>query len=247
MVSIPTLWAMEFDAQIEKTIWQYNEYAKDVAGYAQLPAEAAGDGAVLTFRLSTERNEDWYFAATTSIMDSLSTAEETWNHGQVNDLSMKQQDIRLDMQYRMLGARFGVWVANRKQIQSRENFFLNGVRSTPATGEPNLEEIRSNWAGLSLTSVGGNVDQFEVSLDAAFALNVETTNPMFTDAFTKKDGYRTGVNLRWTLPEQEVGLSGLNIILRYEYQELGGEETVANGFWPYNRWQVASMGLMYAW
>ena len=163
-----------------------------------------------------------------------------------SDLSMQQQDVRLDVQYRMLGARFGVWLAQREQRQIREKFALNGVAIAVA-GEPIDEVVTSQWAGLSLTSVGGNMGQFETRIDAALALDMQVTNPLFTAPFSKKDGYRTGIHFRWTLPKSEVGVSGLNITLRYEYQEIGGENTANNGFWPYNRWQMVTMGLLYAW
>ena len=98
-----------------------------------------------------------------------------------------------------------------------------------------------------MTSVGGRNGEFEARIDAALALNVEMTNPNHVVPFSKKDGYRTGIHFRWNLPKYEVGVSGLNITLRYEYQELGGENTATNGFWPYNRWQMASLGVLYAW
>jgi len=240
--------AVEFDAQVERVLWRYQEYAKDVKGFSsRLPSLAQGHGALAKLRLSSERDNNWFFAMSAALMDSTAVAEESWSTSQVNDLKIKQQDIRLDMQYRMLDARFGLWLASRKQTQTRENFILNGLKATPATGEPNLETVTSQWAGLSLTAVGGNVNQFETRLDAALALNMDVTNPEFSSPFSKKDGYRTGIHFRWTLPKQEVGVQGLNLTLRYEYQEIGGENTTTNGFWPYNRWQMASMGLMYAW
>jgi len=241
------LWAVEFDVQAEKVRWRYQEYAKDVKGFDNyLPSRSEGKGSLVKVRLSSERDEEWFFALSGAMMDTASAAEEEWNTLQVNELSISQKDVRLDAQYRMLGARFGIWLANRKQTQNRGIFYVSGVL-TPVTGEPVPEEIISRWAGLSLTSVGGNMGQFETRLDAALALNVDVTNPLFAAPFTKKDGYRTGIHFRWTLPKQEVGVEGLNITLRYEYQELGGENSKTNGFWPYNRWQMASLGLMYAW
>ncbi|MDQ6980337.1 MAG: hypothetical protein Q9M46_02555 [Ghiorsea sp.] len=238
--------AVEFDAQVERVLWRYQEQANGIAGFNQLPSKANGSGALLKLRLSSERDQDWFFAVSAALMDSSSSAAEAWNNGQVNDLSMQQQDVRLDVQYRMLGARFGVWLAQREQRQTREKFVLNGVAIAVA-GEPIDEVVTSQWAGLSLTSVGGNMGQFETRIDAALALDMQVTNPLFAAPYSKKDGYRTGIHFRWTLPRSEVGVSGLNITLRYEYQEIGGENTVNNGFWPYNRWQMASMGLMYAW
>jgi len=246
LLPLSVVQAVEFDAQVERVLWRYQEYAKNVTGFSQLPSKADGGGALLKLRLSSERDQDWFFAVSAALMDSRSPAAEAWNNGQVNDLSMKQQDVRLDMQYRMLGARFGLWLAQRKQTQRREHFVVNGI-ATPVVGEPIDEVVSSRWAGLSLTSVGGNVGQFETRIDAALALDMQVTNPLFAAPFHKKDGYRTGIHFRWTLPKSEVGVSGLNITLRYEYQEIGGENTVNNGFWPYNRWQMASMGLMYAW
>lgn len=238
--------AIEFDAQVERVLWRYQEEGREVTTFNQLPSKADGSGALVKLRLSSERDKDWFFAMSAAFMDSSSPAVEAWNNGQVNDLSMQQQDVRLDMQYRMLGARFGVWLAQREQTQTRENFVVNGV-VTAVAGEPIDEVVTSHWAGLSLTSVGGNMGQFETRIDAALALDMEVTNPLFTAPFSKKDGYRTGIHFRWTLPKSEVGVSGLNITLRYEYQDIGGENTVNNGFWPYNRWQMASMGLLYAW
>jgi len=250
--SSSVLMAMEFDAQVERVLWRYQEESRDVLGYNQLPSKTEGDGALLKLRLSSERDKDWFFAVSGTLMDSSSPGEEKWNNGQINDLSIKQQDVRIEMQYRMLGARFGIWLANRQQTQSRSNLPNTTVNVgtqvvviNAATVIP--ETITSNWAGLSLTSVGGNVIQFEMSIDAALALNMDVNNTLFVAPFSKKDGYRTGVHFRWTLPASEVGVSGLNITLNYEYQDIGGEDTVNNGFWPYNRWQMASMGLMYAW
>ncbi|WP_038249343.1 hypothetical protein [Ghiorsea bivora] len=238
--------AIEFDAQVERVLWRYQEEGKEVTTFNQLPSKADGSGALFKLRLSSERNQDWFFAVSAALMGSGSPAAETWNNGQVNDLSMRQQDVRLDMQYRMLGARFGIWLAQREQKQTRDNFVVNGV-ATVVAGAPIDEVVKSQWAGLSLTSVGGNVGQFETRIDAALALDMNVTNPLFTAPFSKKNGYRTGIHFRWTLPKSEVGVSGLNITLRYEYQDIGGENTVNNGFWPYNRWQMVSMGLMYAW
>lgn len=246
LLSLSAVQAMAFDAQVERVLWRYQEEGREVTAFHQLPSRAEGSGALLKLRLSSERNQDWFIAVSGALMKSIKSATERWNNGQVNDLRMQQQDIRLDVQYRILGARFGVWLAQREQTQSRENFVLNGV-STPVAGTPIDEVVKSQWAGLSLTSVGGNVDQFEARLDAALALDMKVTNPLFTAPFRKKDGYRTGVHFRWTLPKSEVGVSGLNITLRYEFQDIGGENTPNNGFWPYNRWQMASMGLMYAW
>jgi hypothetical protein len=245
-LSLSAVQAVEFNAQIERVLWRYQEEGKEVTTFNQLPSKADGSGALLKLRLSSERDKDWFFAVSAALMGSGSAAAEAWNSGQVNDLSMQQQDVRLDMQYRMLGARFGFWLAQREQTQTRENFVVNGV-ATVVAGEPIDEVVTSQWAGLSLTSVGGNVGQFETRIDAALALGMKVTNPLFTAPFSKKDGYRTGIHFRWTLPKSEVGVAGLNVTLRYEYQEIGGENTLNNGFWPYNRWQMASMGLLYAW
>ena len=246
LLPLSVVQAMEFDAQVERVLWRYQEEGKEVTTFNQLPSKADGSGALLKLRLSSERDQDWFFAVSAALMNSINPAVERWNSGQVNDLSMKQQDVRLDMQYRLFGARFGLWLAQREQTQKRENFVVNGV-ATVVAGEPIDEVVTSHWAGLSLTSVGGNKAQFETRIDAALALDMKVTNPLFAAPFRKKDGYRTGIHFRWTLPKSEVGVSGLNVTLRYEYQEIGGENTVNNGFWPYNRWQMASMGLMYAW
>jgi len=245
--SSTALWAVEFNVQAEKALWRYQEYAKDVTGFsAILPSQAQGDGALVKLRLSSERDQDWFYAISGSLMNSTASTQEVWGMTQTNQLTIKQQDARIDIQRRFLGARFGLWLSTRQQKQERKYFVVNHV-ATPLTNEPILEKISSNWIGLSLTSVGGNVGQFEARIDAGLALKVKVTNPLFSNPFSKKDGFRTGVHFRWTLPKQEVGVSGLNITLNYEYQELGGENTMNNGFWPYNRWQVASVGLMYAW
>jgi len=73
------------------------------------------------------------------------------------------------------------------------------------------------------------------------------TNPFFTKPFTKKEGLRAGVYFRWTLPQQAVGVTGLNFTLSHEYQELGGEKQATGGFWPYNTWRMTSLGMLYAW
>jgi len=239
--------AMELDAQVEAVKWRYQEYAKDVTGFSTLlPSKADGTAALLKLRVSSERDGDWFFSIDGSYMDSTAWANEAWNTQQTNDLSVKQQDVRLDMQYRMLDARFGIWLSQRKQTQSRKNFVVNG-RATAVAGEPIDEVITTEWVGLSFTGRGGIDKQLEIILDAAVPLQVEVTNPLFASSFTKTRGYRTGVHIRWTLPKQEVGVSGLNLILGYEYQELGGESQASGGFWPYNRWQMASAGLLYAW
>jgi len=244
------LWAVEFDVQAEKVRWRYSEYAKDVTGFVEIPSKAEGNGNLIKLRLSTERDLEWFFGVGGSWMDSV--GEESWNHGQINELNVEQQDIRVDVQYRMLRARFGVWLANRKQAQNRTSLpawsGLVGNKLVTVNSSSIVPEIiTSNWLGLSLTSVGGHNEQFEARIDAALALNVEVTNPLFVKPFSKKDGYRTGIHFRWTIPHEEVGVSGLNITLRYEYQELGGENTATDGFWPYNRWQIASLGVLYAW
>ncbi len=236
--------AMAFDVQAERVWWRYQEDKKDQS-YPQLPGKANGHGALLKLRLSSQRDQDWFWAISAARMQSLFAATETWQNQQVNDLNITQQDIRLDAQYRMLGAHFGMWLAAREQRQRREHFVVAGAPVVVA-GEPIDEVVRSTWAGLSLTSVGGNMGQFETRIDAALALRMEVTNPLFATPFTKKDGYRTGIHFRWRLPKSEVGVQGLHITLRYEYQEIGGEKTNA-GFWPNNRWQMASLGLLYAW
>ncbi len=245
LLSSSAVQAVEFDVQAESVQWRYQEYAKAVPSIT-LPSRADGNGTLAKLRLSSERDQDWFVALSASMMDSSSAAEEKWSTVQTNALSIKQQDVRMDMQYRMLGARFGIWLAQRQQTQQRKNFYINNVY-TPKAGEPLSEEINSDWVGLSLTSVGGKAGQFETSIDAALPLKVTVTNPLVQMPYTKKDGYRAAIHFRWTLPKQEVGVSGLNLTLRYEYQELGGENTVANGFWPYNRWQMLALGLMYAW
>ncbi len=247
LTSYAVSWAVEFDIQAERTAWRYEEYAKDVSGYSgTLPSKAEGNGALLKLRLSTERDEDWFFGFSASMLDSSSWTNEVWV-SQVNELTIRQEDLRLDIQYRMLGARFGLWVSERMQTQQRRNFLLNGVPTVPVGGEPAEEKIVSDWVGLSLTSVGGKMQQFETRIDAGMPVNVKVTNTGIAKPYTKKDGYRTGVHFRWTLPKSEVGVSGLNLTLRYEYQELGGENNLPTNFWPYNRWQMVAIGLLYAW
>ncbi len=239
--------AVEYDVQAGRTAWHYEEYAKDVSGFSgYLPSKAAGNGTLLKLRLSSERDRDWFFGLSASLMDSASWANEKWNTSQTNALSIKQEDVRLDAQYRMFGARFGLWLAQRQQTQERRDFYVNNVY-IPVAGEPIAEKITSDWFGLSLTVEAGNMNQFEARIAAAKPLNVKVTNPLFKNPFTKSDGYRAGIHLCFALlPKQESG-GGLNITFSHEYQELGGEKTAANGFWPYNRWQMTAVGLMYAW
>lgn len=239
--------AVELDAQLEQVAWHYKEFEKDTSRFPHtLPSSAQGEGALAKLRLSTERDWDYFLALSASLMDSTAWTKETWGIAQTNDLSIQQQDLRLDMQYRWLGARWGMWFSQRVQTQQRRNFYLSNVL-TPQKNEPIPEVISSNWFGLSLTSVGGNQQQFETTIDIAIPLDVEVTNPLFAEPFYKKDGQRAGVHFRWSLPKQAVGVAGLNLTLRFEYQELGGETQTTGGFWPYNRWLMASAGMLYAW
>jgi len=247
LLGVSHAFAFELDVQLEKTMWSYEEYAKDVTGFElQLPSLAESQGNLLKLRISSDRDADWFFALSYAQMLSTEKAEEVWGIFQTNALNIDQEDTRVDVQYRMLGARFGLWYAKRIQTQQRDTFYVNKVL-TAVAGEPVPEVLTSTWAGLSLTSVGGNEGQFEARIDVAQPLDVLVTNPFFTKPFTKKDGLRAGVHFRWTLPKQAVGVSGLNVTLRQEYQELGGEQPSTGGFWPYNRWRMTSLGLLYAW
>jgi len=241
-------WAVELDVQLEQTAWHYKEYEKGTkVAPNRLPSSAQGFGVLAKLSLSTERDLDYFFALNASLMDSLDWTTETWGTRQTNDLKIKQQDVRFDMQYRMLGARWGIWLAHREQTQHRRAFYVANVLTGVATAEPVPEVITSDWFGLSIASVGGSQGQFETKIDLAVPLAVKVTNPLFAQPFHKKDGQRAGVHFRWLLPKHEVGLSGLNLTLRFEYQVLGGELTATNDLWPYNRWLMASAGLLYAW
>ncbi|MDX8382618.1 MAG: hypothetical protein R8M45_00975 [Ghiorsea sp.] len=239
--------AVEFDVQLEQTAWHYKEFEKDTSRFPNtLPSSAQGLGALAKLRLSTDRDLDYFLALGASLMDSTAWAKETWDITQTNDLSIKQQDVRLDMQCRLLGARWGMWLSQRVQTQQRRNFYLSNVL-TPLKNEPIPEVITSNWVGLSIASVGGEQGQFEAKIDVAIPLDVEVTNPLFAKSFTKKDGKRAGVHFRLLLPKQTAGVAGLNLTLRFEYPELGGETQASGDFWPYNRWLMASAGMLYAW
>lgn len=243
--------AMELDVQVEKVWWQYQEYAKDTAITGTLasflPSKSQGQGAALKLGLSSGRDEAWFFALSGSWMDSTAAATEYWSTKQINDIRMNQLDIRLDAQYAVMQhARLGLWLAGRQQEQERQNFVVNGV-PTVVAGEPIIEAITSTWLGLSFVGYGGNQQQLEASIDVAVPLQVEVTNPLFTNAFSKKTGYRTALKFRWNLPKSEVGFEGLNMMLDYQYQELGGEKQSDGSFWPYNRWQTLGFGLLYAW
>jgi len=243
--------AVELKVSAEKVWWQYQEYAKDAAIAATqasfLPSKSQGQGAALKLGLSSERDETWFFALSGSWMDSTAEATEYWRTKQINDIRMNQLDIRADVQYEVMPhARLGLWLAGRKQEQERQNFVVNGV-PTVVSGEPIVETITSTWLGLSFVGYGGNQQQLEASIDVAVPLQVEVTNPLFVNAFSKKTGYRTALKFRWNLPKSEVGFEGLNMVLDYQYQELGGEKQNDGSFWPYNRWQTLGFGLLYAW
>lgn len=232
--------------QAEKVYWRYQEDAIGVAkNNPSYPSKVDGNGALAGVTLSTDRNQDWFLGVSAMMMESAGWAEETHDIPEQNELKVQQQDVRVDLQYRMLGARFGLWVAQRKQTQERQNFYQNNV-FVPVAGGMLSDEINSDWAGLSLTSVGGNVGQFETRIEVAAPIKLEMNHARLNQVFSRKDGYRTGIHFRWALPKQEVGVSGLNVTARYEYQELGGEDVQGN-FWPYNRWQMAMVGLMYSW
>ena len=243
--------AMELDVQVEKVWWQYQEYAKDTAITGTLasflPSKSQGQGALLKLGLSSHQDETWFFALSGSWMDSTATATERWSTKQVNDIRMNQLDIRADVQYEMIPrVRLGLWLAGRKQEQERQSFVLSGV-PTVVAGEPLVEAITSTWLGLSFARICGDQQQLEVSIAAAVPLQVEVTNPLFISPFSKKSGYRTAMKFRWKLPKSKVLFEGLNMVLDYQYQELGGEKQSDVIFWPYNRWQTLGFGLLYAW
>ncbi|MDQ6988763.1 MAG: hypothetical protein Q9M19_02695, partial [Mariprofundaceae bacterium] len=193
-----------------------------------------------------DRDADLFVSLSYADMQSTAAGTETWGVLQTNDINIDQHESRIDLQYRMLGARFGIWWAKKEQTQYRQTFYVNKVL-TAVPNEPIPEVISSQWQGLSITSVGGNQQQFEARLEIAEPTSVLVTNPLFSQPFEKRDGFRAGLHFRWTLPQQEVGVEGLNLTLRQEYQELGGEKQAGGGFWPYNRWRMTSFGLLYAW
>ena len=246
-----TAHAVEFDIQAEKTWWQYQEYAQGAPLTATqaslLPSKSQGEGAQLQLNLSSNRDEDWFFALSGALMDSTSVTTERWSAKQVNDISIRQFDVRVDAQYAVMNhARLGIFLARRQQEQSREKFVVNGV-AVAVAGEPIIETINSSWFGVSFVGTGGINQQLEVNMDIAVPIQVDVTNPLFTAPFSKRDGYRTALDFRWNLPKSEVGVSGLNMTLSYQYQELGGEKQSDVIFWPYNRWQMLGFGLLYAW
>ena len=250
-VSSAPVWAVELHVGTEKVWWQYQEYAKDtVISPTQasfLPSKSQGQGAALKLGLSSERDNTWFFALSGAWMDTTSNTTESWSVKQTNDISIKQFDVRLDAQYAVMPhARLGLWLAGRKQEQSRQNFVVNTV-PVAVVGEPIVETITSSWLGVSFVGTGGNQQQLEATLDVAIPLQVDVSNPLFVNAFSKKTGYRTALKFRWELPKSEVGMDGLNMMLDYQYQELGGEKQSDGSFWPYNRWQMLGFGLLYAW
>jgi len=203
---------MELDVQVEKVWWQYQEYAKDAAISANqaafLPSKSKGQGALFKLGLTSERNETWFFALSGTWMDSTSNTTESWSVKQTNDISIKQLDVRFDAQYSVMQhARLGLWLAGRQQEQSRQNFVVNGI-ATAVVGEPIVETIRSTWLGLSFVGTGGFHQQLEATIDVAIPLQVAVLNPLFTQPFEKKSGYRTALGFRWQLPKSEVGVSG---------------------------------------
>lgn len=239
--------AVAFDVQAEQVRWQYQEYAKEINGFSTfLPAISTGHATLLKMHLNSELGKDWSYALQGSWMKSTSWTTETWHTTQTNDLRMQQQDVRLDVLYNAADMQLGLWLAYRNQKQQRQNFFVRGV-FTPVAGEPILERIISHWLGLSVMPWGGEDKQLQVTLDAALPLDVKVTNPLFPSAFSKKNGYRAGVHIRWHFLQRTFETSGLNATFAYELQELGGEKKVSGNFWPYNRWQTLGFGLLYAW
>ena len=243
--------AVEWDIQLEKTWWQYQEYAKDASITATqasfLPSKTTGDGAQLQLAFNGERDGAWVWGVSGAWMGSTSFATERWSSKQTNDLSVKQWDVRLDIQHTLMrDAWWGLWVAARQQEQSRQTFVVNGV-PTAVAGEPIVEKIRSDWVGLSFVGFGGREQQLQASIDIAVPINVKTTNPLFSGDFQKKAGFRSALDFRWYLPKRALGLDDVSLTLRYQYQELGGEQLADGSFWPYNRWQMLGFGLLYAW
>ena len=249
-LSIPAQ-AIELDIQADAVRWQYQEFAKDASITAAqasfLPSKVTGSAALLQLQLTTDRDSDWFAGILATYMDSTADATESWSVKQTNDLKVRQLDVRLDVQKEVMRhGRLGLWLSQRKQEQSRKNFIVNGAVVTVA-GEPVVESITSRWVGVSFVGTGGNVQQLEARLDVGMPLQVDVTNPLFAAPFSKKTGYQTGVHFRWHIPKSEAGVSGLNLTLDYQYQELGGETLADGSFWPYNRWQTLGFGVLYAW
>ncbi len=249
-LSIPAQ-AIEFGVHADAVRWQYQEFAKDASISATqasfLPSKTLGSAALIRLQLTTDRDSDWFVGLSGTYMDSTADATEYWSTKQVNDLKIKQLDFRLDVQKEVMQhGRLGLWLSQRKQEQSRKNFVVNGA-AVAVAGEPIIEKITSSWLGVSFVGTGGNEQQLEARLDVAIPLQVDVTNPLFTAPFSKKSGYQTGVHFRWAMPKAEFGVSGLNLTLDYQYQELGGEKLADGSFWPYNRWQMLGFGLLYAW
>ncbi|MDQ7005110.1 MAG: hypothetical protein Q9N67_09435 [Ghiorsea sp.] len=241
--------AVELQVGAEKVWWQYQEYTNDAFRTANqasfLPSQSQGQGVSLTFSVSSELKKEVYFILSGAWMASTSYATEFWDIKQTNAIDIQQLDIRLDAEYAVLNhARVGFWLAGRKQAQSRQDFVVYGI-ATPVAGEPIVETIRSTWLGLSLIGTGGE-QPWKVSAEVAVPLQVEVNNPLFTNSFYKKSGYRTALKFRWALPKYKVGIEGLNIMLDYQYQALGGEKQSDGSFWPYNRWQTLGFGLLFA-
>ncbi len=239
--------AMSFDVQTEQVRWQYQEYAKDITGFsAYLPSISNGHGTLLQMRLNAEPDLNWSYALQVSWMAPTLWTQETWHTTQTNALRIQQQDVRLDVLYRVQDVQLGLWLAYRHQKQKRRDFFVNG-NYTPVAGEPIPEAIISHWFGLSVIPWGGEDKQLQVALEAALPLQVKVNNPLFAKPFSKNNGYRAGIHLRWHFLQRTFAVSGLHATLGYELQELGGEKKVSGNFWPYNRWQMLSFGLLYAW
>ena len=245
------LLAGELKLNLAPVWWQYEELSGKQAGFNSTPLHSVARGYALQVGAtsSLEVSPQWYVALGWKGMLPMNQATERWQLGngvQKNDLQVIQSDFKIALNRQWQDVQTGVFLAYQWHQQSRKQFVKNGLR-TVVTGEPIKETVQSTWLGLSVQS--GN-DMGEVHLEAGLPVWVYTTNDLIRGSFRKRTGFRIQASGEMHLPWQwfdgvETSLTG-----NYSYRELGGEvlKTLNQTWlWPKNRWQMASLGLAFAW
>jgi len=229
--------AQAIEVRTNAVWWQYEEISSDPR-YQATPFHSKAT--TVTLEITTveevEINHEWRWRSEISSIVPTVQAIERWHNpfDQHNDLRIAQLEGQLTLLRKFDGFNLGVWSALRWHQQARQHF---SQFSVPTADPLVTETVRTAWLGGTLSGQWWRIL-------AGVPVWVRTTNSSITNTFSKRAGFRAGVELHWPFTVwlgNTVQLHG-----GYHYQQLGGDAQIT-ALWPKNRFQTLSLGMSAEW
>ncbi len=232
--------AQALEIRTDAVWWQYEEVSSKLPGFSSTPfhSKASSITLAITTIEDADINHEWGWRSEVSAIVPTVQAVEAWHNpaNQHNDLRIAQFEGQLALLRKFDGFDLGVWGALRWHQQDRSNLNYSGG------GTFAIETIRSAWLGASLSGSWWRIT-------TGTPIWVYVTNSSMTTTFSKRDGFRAGIEIYRPLAEwlgDTIHLHGA-----YHYQQIGGDlksfGVNSAALWPKNRFQTVSLGLSAEW